>query len=256
MEEIVSDLDLEVIAMTFASAFDSCFTLEVYGEFCFRIIIAALCGACLGFERSRKMKDAGLRTHIIVCSASALMMLVSKYGFVDLEVAGEFLSGTRGADPARIAAQIIGGVGFLGAGIIFHMQGTVKGLTTAAGVWATAGIGIAIGAGMYVLGLFLTIIIFLVQVVIPRIGRVDKLMIGKISFVIKPNENFRKQLGDFLDNCKADVMESSLEIDEQGFSNYNLTLRVKHEIDMDDFHVFLEKHGQLKSVSIGYVATN
>ena len=78
------------------------------------------CAACIGFERSKRFKEAGVRTHIIVCCAAALIMIISKYGFADLTAAdGAVYNGTRGADPARVAAQAVSGISFLGAGVIF-----------------------------------------------------------------------------------------------------------------------------------------
>lgn len=121
------------------------FTLELIG----RVVLAALCGIVIGYERRYRYKVAGIKTHMIVGLASALMMAISKYGFADL---------STGYDASRIAAQIVSGVGFLGAGIIFKKNQNVHGLTTAAGIWATSGVGMAIGAGMYVLGIACTII--------------------------------------------------------------------------------------------------
>ncbi len=123
-----------------------------------RLLISCVCGFVIGFERKNRAKEAGIRTHCVVACASALMMIISKYGFYDL---GE---GMKAADGARIAAQIVSGIGFLGAGMIFVHKNTIKGLTTAAGIWATAGIGMAIGAGMYFIGIATTVIILLVQI--------------------------------------------------------------------------------------------
>lgn len=110
------------------------------------IIASALLGFSIGLERKIRMKEAGIRTHTIVCMGAALLMVVSKYGF-----------GPE-ADTARIAAQIVSGVGFLGAGIIVYRQHEVKGLTTAAGIWATAGVGMACGAGLYAIAVGATVI--------------------------------------------------------------------------------------------------
>ena len=112
-----------------------------------RMIIAGCCGFVIGLERKNRSKEAGVRTHAVVACASALMMVISKYGFSDTAAN---IAGMRGADGARIAAQVVSGIGFLGAGMIFVHKNTITGLTTAAGVWATAGVGLAIGAGMYV----------------------------------------------------------------------------------------------------------
>lgn len=128
-------------------------------EWLLRVVLAAVCGGFIGFERDRRYKEAGVRTHMIVCLASSLMMITSKYGFEDLvNVPGYRL------DPSRVAGQIISGIGFLGAGLIFVRNQSVSGLTTAAGIWATAGLGMAFGAGQIWIGLGSTVLILLIQV--------------------------------------------------------------------------------------------
>ena len=115
------------------------------------ILMATLLGFVIGFERMMRSKEAGIRTHTIVCIGAALMMIVSKFAF------------NSDADSARVAAQIVAGVGFLGAGIIVYKKNSVHGLTTAAGVWATAGIGMACGGELYVLAIGATAIMIAMQ---------------------------------------------------------------------------------------------
>ena len=130
-----------------------------------RMIVACACGVMIGLERRNRSKEAGVRTHCVVACASALMMIISKYGFADT-VIGE--NGVRGADGARIAAQVVSGIGFLGAGMIFVHRNMITGLTTAAGIWATSGVGLAIGAGMYVVGITATVIIIAAQILLHK----------------------------------------------------------------------------------------
>ncbi len=113
--------------------------LPLYETF-FRLGVATVLGVLVGLERERLDRAAGLRTHAVVAVASALLMLVSGYSFPDLT------AGPR--DPTRMAAQVVSGIGFLGAGVIIFRKNTVRGLTTAASVWAVAGIGLAAGGGM------------------------------------------------------------------------------------------------------------
>lgn len=236
--------------MTLAHLFNNQFTILQYSELGLRLIVACLCGACIGYERSKRLKEAGIRTHLIVCCAAALMMIVSKYGFADLVNAdGSFFAGARGADPARIAAQVISGVSFLGAGVIFHNGNSVKGLTTAAGLWATAGIGIAIGSGMYVIGIFATILIGVIQVVIHKCTSVDTISTNQLRFTVKNTEEFRKAFQEYLDSQNAQIIESKIKFDEDGFASYNLTLRMNHEITIEELNFFLESKGEVKSVS-------
>ena len=139
------------------SAYFSSITFQ--GVCALRLVLAAACGLGIGFERKNRLKEAGMRTHMIVAIGAAMMMIISKYGFFDLIGVSDFLR----ADVSRIAAQIVSGIGFLGAGMIFIRNHSVTGLTTAAGVWTTAGIGMAIGAGMYSLGLAGTALILIIQ---------------------------------------------------------------------------------------------
>lgn len=127
-------------------------------EYFLRILIASICGGVIGFERSRRQKDAGLRTHILVALGSALLIIVSKYGFMDVVT----IPGMR-TDASRIAANVVTGISFLGAGVIFVRNDSIKGLTTAAGLWSVTGIGLAIGAGLYTIGIYATLLILLIQ---------------------------------------------------------------------------------------------
>lgn len=132
-------------------------------EYVLRLLAAGICGAAIGFERKNRLKEAGIRTHLIVSLASALMMIISKYGFYDV-LANDSIR----LDPSRVAAGIVSGIGFLGTGMILIRNKSISGLTTAAGVWATMGVGMAIGGGLYVLGLCAAAIIILAQIILHR----------------------------------------------------------------------------------------
>lgn len=112
-----------------------------------RLCVAGLCGTVIGLDREYRVKDAGFRTHFLVALGSALMMIVSQFGFEELLAAHEGLR----FDPGRIAAQVVSGIGFIGAGTIIVHRQFVRGLTTAASLWATAGIGLAAGAHLFIL---------------------------------------------------------------------------------------------------------
>jgi putative Mg2+ transporter-C (MgtC) family protein len=129
---------------------------QTLGVMILKLVLAAVLGMLVGFEREQKRKGAGIRTHMLVAVGAALFTLMSVSGFP------EFIGNTS-YDPSRIASQIVVGVGFLGAGIIFLYRGEVRGLTTAAGIWVAAGIGMAVGLNFYYLAIFsaiLTILIF------------------------------------------------------------------------------------------------
>jgi putative Mg2+ transporter-C (MgtC) family protein len=125
-------------------------------ELVLRLVAAAVLGSAIGIERERLLWAAGLRTHMLVCVGSCLAMLVSAYGF----------SGILGPhvilDPSRVAAQVISGVGFLGAGSIILRNEVVKGLTTAASLWAVAAVGLAVGCGLYVAAMAATVIMLII----------------------------------------------------------------------------------------------
>lgn len=119
-----------------------------------RLCAAGACGAAIGLDREYRVKDAGFRTHFLVSLGAALMMVVSQYGLAEFAAAHE----TARYDPGRIAAQVVSGIGFIGAGTIIVRRQLVRGLTTAASLWATAGIGLAAGAGMYVIAAAATLL--------------------------------------------------------------------------------------------------
>lgn len=121
-------------------------------ELVLRLFLALIIGFAIGFERKMRFKEAGIRTHTIVSIGSCLYMIISMFAF-------------EGADTSRVAAQIVSGIGFLGAGMIFYHKEMVHGLTTAAGIWATAAIGMAAGAGWYILSIVATVLIILLQCV-------------------------------------------------------------------------------------------
>ncbi|MGX7706013.1 MgtC/SapB family protein [Methylobacterium sp. Gmos1] len=127
------------------------------GEMILRLSLAAVLGSAVGFERERLLWAAGIRTHMLVCVGACLIMLVSAFGFNDV-------LGQKGVvlDPSRVAAQVVSGIGFIGAGTILLRGEVVKGLTTAASLWAIGGIGLAIGGGLYVAGVATTVIVLVI----------------------------------------------------------------------------------------------
>ena len=129
--------------------------------------LAFFLSAVIGLEREIRHKSAGLRTYTVVGTAAALFVLISKYGFTDVLVAGSIV-----LDPARVAAQVVSGIGFIGAGLIFVSQDQVRGLTTAATVWLVTAIGMACGAGLPWLALASTGAYFVVALIFPFILRI------------------------------------------------------------------------------------
>ncbi|WP_040215025.1 MgtC/SapB family protein [Clostridium polynesiense] len=184
-------------------------------ELFLRIIISCICGCIIGYERKNRNKEAGIRTHAIVCIGSSLIMIISKYGFFD----------TITTDASRIASQIVSGIGFLGAGIIFVKNQAVSGLTTAAGIWATSGIGMAVGAGMYIMGILTTLLIVLTQVIMHKetvFTRRPFLQI--ISITLKNREGVIEKIQE---NLRYNNIElSKIEIEKEHGDNLLLTAEI------------------------------
>jgi putative Mg2+ transporter-C (MgtC) family protein len=139
-----------------------------------KLVLAILCGGAIGFERELKRKAAGLRTNVLICMGSALFMIVSRH------IGG----GAPYTDPARLVAQVVTGIGFLGAGVILQARGSITGLTTAATIFVVGAVGIAIGDGMFGVALFSTALIIIVLVALRRVER----------FVIKRQRMFHYSL--------------------------------------------------------------
>src|ERR1700727_2305236 len=145
------------------------FGLEPHGQTVVQLgelTLALILSSFIGLEREFRMKSAGLRTHTLVGVAAALIMLVSKYGFTDV-----LEKYTVVLDPSRVAAQIVSGIGFIGGGLIFVHRDIVRGLTTAAIIWLTAAVGMACGAGLPLLALFVTAAHFVVVYAYTPLGR-------------------------------------------------------------------------------------
>lgn len=158
------------------------------GEFILRLFVAAVLGSIIGLDREYRAKEAGYRTHFLVSLGSALMMIVSQYGFTEAieEV------GIARFDPARVAAQVVTGIGFIGAGTIILQRQIVRGLTTAAGIWATAGIGLVVGAGMYVLGISATVLALIGLELLPFLFKNVSMKSSLVEFQTHKKETLHK----------------------------------------------------------------
>lgn len=172
----------------------------IHLEYILRIVIAGFISIIIGIERRNRNKSAGIRTHFIVGFAAALIMVVSKYGFEDVVE----------ADRARVAAQVVSGIGFLGAGMIFLKNSLVKNLTTAAGVWATAAIGLAFGSGLYLVGLCSALFVFVMQYGLHRLKFFrDIPSEGEIVVIIQDNEEIN-DIKYFLHSRNIDIEETKI----------------------------------------------
>lgn len=169
-------------------------------EMIFRLVLAAILSGLVGYEREVHGRTAGLRTHILVCVGSALIMLTSMHMF-------EIYRGRATLDPARIAAQVVSGIGFLGAGTILRFKASVRGLTTAASLWTVAGIGLAVGSGLYIPAVVTAV---LVLTTLFFLTRIERLMIRKDWYKVMEIETKSGALQ--LENIRSILSEYEVEI--------------------------------------------
>ncbi len=226
---------------------ESTLTLFDNLEFLIRLLLSAALGALVGLERSKRQKEAGVRTHCIIACTSALFMILSKYAFVDTAIGAD---GLRGADPARIAAQVVSGISFLGAGVIFKNGNSIRGLTTAAGMWGTAAIGMAVGAGMYWLGLIEAAILMAIQIILHRfpVGA-DALTTQEILVEMEDTPELQAQFDALLQAHHGQVVDSSLSRDE-GYLRMEITVRLEPPITHDEALTFLKSNSGVRKVSV------
>lgn len=207
------------------------------------ILIACACGWAIGYERKARNKQAGVKTHIIVALTSALMMILSKEAFLD----------TPSYDTSRVAAQIVSGISFIGGGIIFTRDKKVSGITTAAGIWATAGIGMAIGADFWIFGSFCSFIVVLVQLVTHSNGRNHEIYQAKI--VLETIDI--SLLGKIYTNLGTlDFRKYNVELKEQSSNNsYDILISIENDkeisiIDIEDFLLNEDKNIKIKEFKL------
>ena len=216
-------------------------------NFCLRVLAAAMCGAIIGYERSRRSKGAGVRTHMIIALAASLMTIVSKYGFLDMIAQG------FNADASRVAAQIVAGIPFLGAGVIFvrQNQSSVQGLTTAAGILATCGIGMAFGAGLYLIGIFGTLLLMLLQFVLHRVlTGYDSSFIGEIIVQADASFDAEAAVHDVLEPYIVTTQKSRIKKLENGKLEYRIAFKTIKEIHPNDLAKILTKYPEFVTIEL------
>ena len=182
-----------------------------------RLTIAAFLGGIVGLERQQRHKSAGLRTHILVSLGSCLVMLISYKLYAGVQ-------GLTNADPARLAAQVVSGIGFLGAGTIMKEGLTIKGLTTAASLWVVAGVGLAVGAGYYVGAVTTTVLSVLALTYLPRFERLYGCGPSQVAIVVrsvdKPGQIGR--IGSYLGTKNVAICD--IKIDEVGKNDIHISV--------------------------------
>lgn len=215
-------------------------------EFLGRLLLAGICGAVVGYERKSRMKEAGIRTHFIVAVAAALVMIVSKYAFIDVAS----LPG-HSVDVSRVAASVVSGVGFLGAGMIFVRKYTINGLTTAAGIWAISAIGMAIGGGMYILGILGTFVILLAQVFLHKNWKILHIPTGEqIRMTITNTEEAVKEVQALLEQNGIDVTNIRMEVEKSGDLSLDIHTRIPGKFNPIDLTTVFRSCAHVKSLEI------
>ena len=194
-----------------------------------KLFIAAVLGGLIGWERERRGRPAGLRTHLLVCVGVTLIMLVSEHIFVQYQVYKQ--DSILRIDPARIASQVVTGIGFLGAGTIMRYKASVRGLTTAASLWVVAGIGLAIGSGFILPAIFTAFIAIMTLILLPKVeSEIKKDKYITMKMLIAGQEHF-------LDNIRSVLERYSLKLQTYKFERdfqkneimYDINVKYKDE---------------------------
>lgn len=212
----------------------------------FKLLLSLVLGAMVGLERRHKGQIAGMRTFALICMGATLAMLVSIY------IPQEYL-GLKNGDPGRIAAQVISGIGFLGAGAIIQMKGSVRGLTTAAGMWMTASIGLAVGAGMYVVAsaasLFIIIVLTALELAEKRLfkGKEQKIVRLKVNYILKDASKFRQ----FFKEYRVHISDEFFRYDyTQGTTIVNFMVRSQDGTDFVGLFDKMHATGNVLSLTL------
>ncbi|MEE9605084.1 MAG: MgtC/SapB family protein [Candidatus Scalindua sp.] len=194
-----------------------------------KLFIAAVLGGLIGWERERRGRPAGLRTHLLVCLGVTLIMLVSEHIFVQYQVYKQ--DSILRIDPARIAAQVITGIGFLGAGTIIRYKASVRGLTTAASLWVVAGIGLAIGSGFIIPAVFTAFIAIMTLILLPKVeGEIKKDKYITMKMLIAGQEHFLDKIRSILEKYSLKLQTYKFEKDiPKNEIMYDLNVRYKDE---------------------------
>lgn len=214
-------------------------------DYIFRIILSAMLGALIGYERQFKHKSAGLRTNILVCIGSCLIMILSQLLYENVE-------GKTNADPARLAAQVVSGIGFLGAGAIIKEGVNVIGLTTAACIWVVSGVGLAVGAGYYFIAIFSAILVY---AILELLSHMDDWFVPADNILIKitmiNNSNKIKEVYNRLLNLGLKSKHFSVIFISEELVEVSILMSNPQKLKLADISTyFMSMTGIIKSIDI------
>lgn len=215
-------------------------------EYLFRIVLSAVLGAFIGYERQFKHKSAGMRTNILVCMGSCLIMVLSNLMYEQVE-------GKTNADPARLAAQVVSGIGFLGAGAIIKEGVNVIGLTTAACIWVVSGVGLAVGAGYYVIAIFSSVIVYLVLKILSYMERYRWIMPADnivVKIIASSQSNGIKHIYTTLSKIGLGFKDTSLIFKDSHTVELTILLYNPRKLRRSDITASLSELKGIKSIEI------
>ncbi|MBO4955077.1 MAG: MgtC/SapB family protein [Muribaculaceae bacterium] len=217
----------------------------------FKLLLSLILGCCVGFERKRKGQTAGLRTFALISMGATLAMILSIY------VPQEYM-GLKNGDPGRIAAQVITGIGFLGAGAIIQSKGSVRGLTTAAGIWMVATIGLAVGVGLYIVAVVATALIIFILMFLEqiehkvRLGGEMRIIRMKVPAIVTDIEPYRQ----CLKNHRVNLVDIYVEYDySEPTTRLNLVTLSRETVDFITLFTDLQSIGQATTISLANQVT-
>ena len=197
-------------------------------DFVIRLLVAGILGTIIGLDREYRAKEAGYRTHFLVSLGSALIMIVSQYGFQEI-----IKESSVTLDPSRV----VSGIGFIGAGTIIFQKQIVRGLTTAAGIWATAGIGLAVGAGMYTIGIAATVLTLVGLELLSYLFKSIGMKSLMVSFSTS-NKDTLKQIADRFNSKDYLIVSYEMETLHTGEAEYyQVTMVIKSKRNNDEGHL-------------------
>ena len=217
------------------------------GLLCVRLVISVLCGGLIGLERTLHAKNAGIRTYSIIAAAAALLMFISKYGFCDLAEAPE----SGGTDNSMIAHQMVNGIGFLCAGIVYKRKGNgLRGLTCACYIWGVCAIGMACGCGLLGEAVFTTLFLLAVQLVLRRFNLGENAYLYQTlevtylpdTAIVDKLEEKRKRYG--IHVCQSEFIRN-----DDGTVTPRLQVRMRREIEFERALRFLDQNEMVQSIS-------
>ncbi len=212
-----------------------------------RLAFATLAGFFIGLDRERHSQPAGLRTHMVICLGACLMMVLSVY------VPIEYIQKGFSSDPTRLAAQVISGIGFLGAGAIFRFGFNVKGLTTAASIWTTSGIGLCFGAGYFFLGILSTIFLIIILYIFDKIeDHIIERRNWRIITVDFDSKNLSaSKIIDSIKTCAANLKQPSIiENVEKNSTEIIVNCKIDEDLDIKDLFERIKSLGHIKTLKI------